>query len=266
MERRKLPDWIDNFIESFGEGASQQEFVKSLSDPANPENVESAALPIEDTYTERNNDKSDAKNFEVVVNKKKKKDNVKNVGTTVLFASGRNKQNIIEADIDSFCGGRYAYLSNDSAQRIAEIIAKDTDFISNYLEASVIRYSDDASVEEAINLVNSLNIQSNMSVSDYRKISSRLNEDNVRAFDDYLTASNIKISKSMQENINYYLNYFKDFSEYRLASMGVDIDYNISQLKKRIASVELTITASYGTDGLRTLKKSFKNDEVLKNL
>jgi uncharacterized protein YeeX (DUF496 family) len=268
MEKRKLPDWIEGFIESFGEFATQQEFVNSITDPSNPDNIDSANLPMDETYTETDKNRPDSKNFEVVVNKKKKKDKntTRNVGTTVLFASGKNKQNIVQADIDTFCGGRYAYLKDESAENIAKIISKDTDFISNYIEASSIKYLDDASVEEAINLINNLHIKDNMSVGDYNKISSRLNEDNVRAFDDYLIASSIRVSKPIRENVDYYLNYFKDFAEYKLASQGFNTEYNISQLKIRIASMEPAIVSSYGAEGLRTLKSNFKSDQILKNL
>lgn len=269
MEKRKLPDWIDNFIESFGEFATQQEFVKSLTDPSNPNNVDSAGLPTDESYVETGDkNRPDAKNFEVVVTKKKKKDktNTNYVGTTVLFASGKNKRNVIEGDIDNFCNGHFAHLKNESAELIAKSISQDTDFVLNYLEASSIRYMDDASVDEAINLVNNLNIKNTISSGDYRKITSRLNHDNIKDFDNYLQTAGIKISRPIKENIDYYLNYFQDFSEYKLASQGIDKNYNIAQLRKRISSMEPIIESSYGKDGLRILKSNFEKDEILKNI
>lgn len=276
MEKRKLPDWLDSFIESFGSEnakpsgyATQEEFVKSISDQTNSSNSSENGLPVDNSRPEISKNLNSKNNTEVIVQRKKDKtkDGYKDMGMTVQFASGKNKEKIISADIQHFCNGKYASLINESIDKVAKIISDDSEFINKYIEASAVKYSDDADLEEVINLINNLNIQEKISHQDYRKISSKLNNDNIKAFDKYLEASGIQvINNNDNEKINYYVDYIKNFSEYKLIKSGIDTSKNMKKLKLRIASIEPNIISVSGEKGLNKLKSIFKTDEILNQL
>jgi hypothetical protein len=181
------------------------------------------------------NDQS-GESFEVVVEQKKA---IKDKGLQVEFSSAKGGKYVC-ATLEDFCDGRYAYLAKlpleNVTQHIANEIAKDCVYVSNFITTSIAGDSDSIMLSTALDITSKIQHNSSISELDYKKIASKLNIDDQEVYDTYLTHSKISIAKPTS-NINYYIDYIKNFKEYQVASEILDKSA-ISSLKTRISSVE----------------------------
>ncbi len=258
---RELPNWLDEFVlQSFGsyDVMNQQDFVQkvkeeqslnqqnSINDVFRDESQKSNAVGINDQTGDR---------FEVVVNKVNKNKNDK--GLQVEFSSGMYKDKYICSSIDDFCNGKYSHLKNLPIKSIAKEIARDNDYIFNYIETSIASNSESISVETAIDITNRIMKNSSLIESDHKKICSKLNCEDLNLYNTYLSNSNIRITKNSLE-LQYYIDYIKNFKEYKLASNNVK--NSLSLLSKRIISIDKFSNIK------KELIQEFKKDPILSRI
>lgn len=266
-KRITTSEWFDNFLSAFGEFATQQEFVQSLGD-TNQDGTSKNPLPQEEVHKEvSKNDKGNKQPFEVVVQRKKKKDNRADRGLTIQFTSGQNKQKSISASIEDFCGGRYLPISKESVENIAKTVYADSDFVFNYIDASMMKYANDPAPEDAMDLVHNLNITTRISRIDYNKLTSKLNSENIKLFNNYLTASDIQVEEDhYQDKITYCVAYLRDLKEYKLVEQHINIKSNIHNLQQRAISVLIPLNKKYGSDIVSAFSKEAQTDSILRQL
>lgn len=260
MSNGQIPEWLNNFVNaSFGQYdvMNPKDFVQKMNDES--ENLQNQNLfkldphdPIEKSNVEGMNDQTGDR-FEVVVKMQKNKDDK---GMQIEFASGEFKDNYICSSIDDFCNGRYAHLKTQPLQFVAEEIAKDVNYITNFIETSIASNSDSISIETALDVTQKISKNSCLADSDYKKICSKLNEEDVNIYNTYLKNANIRILAPIS-HVQYYIDYIKNFREYKLASANTEV---ISILQARIASIEKFKSMT------NELSEEFKKDSILRNI
>jgi len=260
MTEEKFPEWLNNFVNaSFGqyEVMNPHDFVQKMNDEQqslqqkNTFNYDSKDT-IEKSNVEGINDQTGDR-FEVVVKMEKNKDDK---GMQVEFASGDFKDNYICSSIDDFCNGRYAHLSTQPLRVVAEEIAKDVNYINNYIETSIASNSDSITIETALDVTLKITKNSSISDSDYKKICSKLNYEDATVYNNYLKNAGVKILAPVS-SVQYYVNYIKNFKEYLMASANPEA---ISDLQVRVASIEKFKSIA------SELSEEFKKDEILRNI
>jgi hypothetical protein len=203
---------------------------------------------------------------------------------TVTFTSLTNKNKFITSDLKSLCGGKYAELTGKPLQEIAETLASNYNDIFNYVDASIAQYSEKITPDQAFRVAKSVTSDNKISYFDYEKITAKLNDELSMRFNDMLKGAGIKIFYPMiafeRENleaankkqlaekdnmerqsslerknkeINYYVNYIKDFKEYKLG--------NKNGLEVRMASVINLLNK----DIKESVLAEFKKDPIFKN-
>ena len=232
-----LPQWLNDFVTAnFGEVIPQRDLVQNIKDQQ--------SLQQQNEFNQgfRNNeDKANAvgmndqtgESFEVVVNNQPK--GKKDKGLQVEFSSAKNGKYVC-ATIEDFCDGRYAALSEQPIKVIAEAIAKDCIYVSNFIETSIAGNSDTIAIETALDLTSKITHNASISELDYKKICSKLNNDDLDIYNIYLTHSKISIAKPVS-NINYYVDFIRNFKEYKMVAEASDANA-LNLLKTRISSIE----------------------------
>ena len=255
----KFPDWLNDFVtSSFGEYQvlDPASFVQRMKDEQsiNQQNeLTKNILNHEDQSNVKGMNDQTGDVFEVVVKTDKQK---KDKGCQVEFASGLYKEKYLCSSIEDFCNGRYAHLKNQSIQLIAEEIAKDHTYVLNFVETSIASNSDSISIETALDVTNKIVSESRMADSDYKKICSKLNYDDFKIYNSYLKSANINVMAPVSQ-VEYYIDYIKNFKEYKMASQDPRL---IDNLKNRIASIEKFRMIA------NELSEEFKKDSVLRNI
>lgn len=236
-----LPNWLNDFITAgAGEMMNQQQFVQQMKDQQsiNQQNSFNTNM-VNDTDGKANaigvNDQS-GESFEVVVEQKK---GLKDKGLQVEFSSAKGGKYVCAA-LEDFCDGRYSYMSNlplrNVPQHIANEIAKDCVYVANFITASIAGDSDSITLSTALDITSKIQHNSSINELDYKKIVSKLNMNDQEIYDTYLSHSKISIAKPISD-INYYINYIKNFKEYQVAAENMDKNA-INSLRTRISSVE----------------------------
>lgn len=253
----KSPEWLNDFIlTSFGQYQvmNQRDFVQKIKDDQsslNQQNTLDNRKTVKDKANFEGMNDQTGEPFEVVVDNNKEQQK-RDKGLQIEFSSGKNKEKYICSSIDDFCNGRYAHLkSQPSLIAIAEEIGRDNAYIINFIETSIASNSDSMTIESALNLTDKITNNSSISEQDYNKISSKLNYEDINIYNVYLAQAKIEIKKAVND-INYYMDYIKNFREYKIAS--------IPELQQRISSIEKfkEIRAE--------LEQEFKKDSILKNI
>lgn len=232
----RLPQWLSDFVTAgFGqEVMPQKDFVKNIKDQQSLQQQNDFNNTFRNTEDKANavgvNDQTGDSFEVVVVNQNKSK---KDKGLQVEFSSAKHGKYVCAA-IEDFCDGRYAPLAEQPLQAIAETIAKDCVYISNFIETSIAGNSDSITIETALDVTSKITHQSSISELDYKKICAKLNDDDLEIYNTYLTHSKIRIAKPVS-NIDYYIDYIKNFKEYKMATEDKS---SIESLKTRIGSIE----------------------------
>ncbi len=256
----EFPDWLNDFITaSFGEYQlmNQHQLVQQQLDSQslNQQNeLNKNMLNQEDQANVKGINDQTGEVFEVVVKDidKKKKDK----GLQIEFVGGRHGERYICSSIEDFCNGRYTHLVSQPLQVVAEEIAKDNSFINNFIDISIAGNSESINIETALDITNKITKESYISDSDYKKICAKLNYEDLNSYNVYLKSANIKIAAT-QSQIKYYVDYIKNFKEYKLSSQDPK---KIESLKSRIASVEKFKKIA------KELSEEFKKDPILQNI
>lgn len=255
----EFPDWLNDFVTaSFGEYQvlDPASFVQKIKDEQslNQQNeLTKNMLNHDDQSNVKGMNDQTGDVFEVAVKTDKKKNDK---GCQIEFSSGKYKDKYLCSSIEDFCNGRYAHLKTQSLQIIAEEIAKDYNYIMNFVETSIASNSDSISIETALEVTNKIVNESRIADADYKKICSKLNYDDLNIYNSYIKNANIKVLAPVSQ-IEYYIDYIKNFKEYKIASQDLKQIYN---LKNRIASIEkFRIIAN-------ELSEEFKKDSVLRNI
>jgi len=192
---------------------------------------------------------------------------------TVTFTSLKNKDKFISASIDNLCGGRYAHLIDQPLPVVAATLVVDFSDILNYADSSVASYADRITPQQAYRIARTVTNNKKISYFDYEKITSKLGSDHQEQFNDMLKAENIHIAypinvldkeladkkvavekervatakANRDKSINYYVNFVKDFQEYKLRNLPV--------LKARVASILSVVDEGIKNDVIAELKK-----------
>jgi hypothetical protein len=275
-----MKDWLSQFIVSFGSDDSssyhyqdQREVFKNYNNekgntPANQERTNQNDATNQEN-AEESGINEDGEEIEVKVKSlskklnKDKEDEWMDREMTVTFTSLDNKDKIIHSNIEYLCGGRYANLKHLSAGEVAKFFIKEYDKVFKYADASIANYSDMIDARQALRLAKSVSEKSIISHVDYDKLCSKLNNKNlIKEFDSLLGEVKIRVAypivgmkkESSTPVENYYINYIRDFKEYKTRDMVA--------LKARVASFANQLSKE-DVDGL--LKEVVK-DEVLKNI
>ncbi len=255
----KHPDWLNDFVvAAFGEYEvlNPSNFVQKMKDEQSLNQqleLTKNVLNHEDQSNVKGINDQTGDTFEVVLKVNKNKNDK---GCQVEFASGRYKEKYISSSIDDFCNGRYAHLKTQSLQTIAEEIAKDHVYVTNFVETSIASNSDSITIETALDFTNKIIKNSRLADSDYRKICSKLNDEDLNVYNSYLSNANIKISASNAQ-IQYYVDYIKNFKEYKIASQDKD---KLIHLQNRVSSIEKFKTIA------PELSEEFKKDSILRDI
>jgi hypothetical protein len=244
----------DFFKELFAyELEDQRGMVKRLDDQIKENGVKSPFGESIKNNTQNSANKSgindqSGKPYQIIVEKNNKnKENVQ-----VQFSS-TNKDLFIESDLDNFCNGRYASLKDENCEKIAEILDKDNNYIFGFIEATIASLKDNICIKQAESLINKVNDENFVLDSDYNKIISKLDNNDKKELNSYVSKNDIiLISSSKKKEIEYKLDYIKNFKEYKTA--------DINGLKNRIASVDMI------KNDIKYLKNKFKKDSILKNI
>ena len=238
-----LPEWLNDFVTAnFGEVIPQRDLVQNIKDQQSLQQQNEFNNGFRNTEDKANavgvNDQT-GENFEVVVvNQNKSK---KDKGLQVEFSSAKNGK-FVCASIEDFCDGRYAHMIKlpikDIKQHIANEIAKDCIYVSNFIDTSIAGNSETIAIETALDITSKIAHNASISELDYKKICSKLNSDDLEIYNTYLTHSRIAIAKPVS-NMDYYIGYIKNFKEYKIAEKSSAInDEVIKPLKSRISSIE----------------------------
>ena len=253
-----MKDWLSQFILSFGaEGDSssytyrdQKDVVRDFkqnnpgwSNPEQNSNIRNNEM--EEESTEIGKDEETGEAYEVKVkslNKKinkDKEDEWRQRELTITFTSLDEKDKVIHSHIDYLCGGRYAGLKNLSTSELAHYFSKECGKVFKYADASIANYSEIIDPRQALRLAKSISERQIISHVDYEKLCSKLNKKMIGQFDNLLAEAKIKIAYPIigmkkeavieEPKENYYLNYIKDFKEYKTA--------NIHALRIRVSSI-----------------------------
>ncbi len=253
----KSPEWLDDFImTSFGQYQvmNQRDFVQKIKDDQsslNQQNTLDNRKTVKDKANFEGMNDQTGEPFEVIVDNMKEQQK-KDKGLQIEFSSGKNKEKYICASIEEFCDGRYAHLkAQPSLVAIAEEIGKDNAYIINFIETSIASSSDFVTIESALNITDKIVHESSINEQDYNKITSKLNYEDLNIYNTYLAQAKIEVKKSVH-NVDYYLDYIKNFKEYKIAS--------IPELQKRISSI------GKFKEIRAELEQEFKKDSILKDI
>jgi hypothetical protein len=92
------------------------------------------------------------------------------------------------------CEGKYAKYSGQSLKTIASVLCNDYEYIFNYVDTSIAKYSDSLDSNRAIKIAGIVKDSEGMiSYVDYKKIGSKLSSDGLKEFHEKLEKENIKI-------------------------------------------------------------------------
>ena len=253
---QNIPEWLNEFVNAnFGQNqvVDQNSLVRDLNRDKSVQNQNDF-----NNYSRDTRDKEEAANivgvndqtgdkFEIVVQMEKNKSDK---GLQIEFSSGNFKDNYICSSIEEFCNGKYAHLKNQPLKSVAEEIAKDVNYINSYIETSIACNSDSITIETAFDVTLKIKKDSSLSNSDYKKISSKLNCEDLDIYNSYLKKSNIRVLEPIS-SVKYYIDYIKNFKEYKMAENDISC---VKELKNRIASIEKFRIIS------KELSEEFKKD------
>lgn len=267
MSESKYPSWVDEFMSAFGsqyDTLIQKDFVQQQTQQKERENMDSMNQLMrnntEDTAVENGINDQTGNKFEVVVKKDRDEKARKDRGLQVQFSSGENRELYICSSIDDFCNGKYSHLKEESLDKIVKTIAKDNNFVLSFLETSVAANIEQIEIEQAIKIANSITKDYSILESDYDKLCSKLDEDNIKIFSNYLGTCGISIianRNSIKKDVSYYIDFIKDFKEYKTAEKNRSFE-NIKKLKNRIASIKTFEKVK------SELNQEFQKDNILK--
>jgi len=267
MPNSKYPLWLDEFMSAFGgqnEILNQKDFVQQQNQQQNRENMNSMNELMknntEDSAIENGVNDQTGNKYEIVVQRDRDEKARKDRGLQVQFSSGENKELYICSSINDFCNGKYSNLKNESLDKIAKIIAKDNQFVISFLENSIAANTEQMEIEQAIKIANSITKNDSILESDYDKICSKLDEDNIKIFSNYLGTCGISVvsnRNSIKQDVSYFIDFIKDFKEYKTAKDNLNIE-NINRLKYRIASIKTFEKVK------SELNQEFQKDNILK--
>jgi hypothetical protein len=284
--------WIDDFIMAFGQYSDnssylprdQKQLVRDYNNTSN-QNAQNAKDATEESYQMQSSDALTGEDFSIEMRlDKKPKDKREQEWIqremTVTFTSLNNKDKFVSATLGTLCGGKYAHLAEKEIAEIASVLSSDISSIFNYADSSIASYSDRINSDQAFRIAKSISEKNQISFFDYEKICAKLNTDHLDGFNSMLKSANIKIayplsvlegelneirmqkqaaemaqaSQEKNKKIDYYMNLFRSFKEYKLADR--------SSLKARIASVLPLI----GEDIKAGVVEELKKDSITKDI
>ncbi len=256
------PTWLDSFLDSFAQVQDsdkytyqdQKTMIRDYSNTSN-QNLQDS-IEQGGKYETKAEDPQTGEAFALEINEKpngksKREDEWIQREMTVTFTSLNDSSKTINSTLSSLCGGKYAELSSKELPEIASILSANVNSIFNYADSTIANYSDHISPEQAFRISKSISEKNNISYFDYEKICSKLNAEHLNGFNSMLKSANIKIEypmraieaeinekkkvieaqsdESQQKQINYYIDLFKSFKEYKLADR--------EGLAKRVATI-----------------------------
>ncbi len=264
----KLPNWMDNFITgAFGSGdfSTQREMVQDKKEQQSLNGQNAFNDYFRDDSGSASKDginKETGERYDVRVKKEKitkNKIEQKDLGLQIEFSSGKHKDKYICSSLDDFCNGKFSHLKNESLEKIAKEISDNNKFVFNFLEASTASLSDSIQLETALSIANNITHNAKLLDIDYRKLCSKLNLEDVETFDKCLKNAGISVIKNNLPNrVSYYLDFIKNFEEYKLAKNNSSY---VEKLKNRVGAITLT-----DKELKESLYKEFQNDEILKKI
>lgn len=283
-----MKDWLNQFIMSFGSGEDgqnknmyrdQRDVVRDFntnnpgwSGPGNTNDQNTGSQTSrgdsEEESTEVGKSEETGETYEVKVKTLTKKLNDakekewKERELTVTFTSLDEKDKVIHSNIDYLCGGRYATLKNLPVRELAQYFAKEYDKVFKYADASIANYSEVIDPRQAFRLAKSVSENKIISHVDYEKLCSKLDGKMLGDFDNLLAEARIKVAfpisgmkkESAKTENSYYMEYIKDFKEYKTA--------NIHALRIRVSS----IIRQLPEEEKRDLLNQFEKDDILKTI
>ena len=289
-----MMEWLSQFAAGFSPNDPSEPYrYREQSDIANQfyenqnaqngEQTKNDDVADFDEHRQNGESEKSGEKFEVKIKSNKKKnvfedtiEGWKEAEKEMSFSSLDNKNKTLNSSLKNLCGGAYAHLNNLPNDAVANILAKDYDKIFNYVNASIAGHSDAISVEQAIELANSVAEDGKISSVDYGKLKGKLRASSAEEFDMMLKSAFIEVSTgsskvaSIKGSIddhgtyplssfdikesNYYFDYIKSFAEYKTE--------NHNGLTKRIASVWSGLNEAEKKDLMIEMKK----DKVMSRL
>jgi len=204
MIKKDIDILADEFIKSFGDGSNsfefqnQNDFVAEQNKVEDREQIDQMNRESEDMFDKDENlslnaeDESTGEEYVLELKRSEVGPDRKDVSVTFSCVNDNNKY--VSSTLDGLCEGRYAAHSKDSLKSIAKVLCSDYEYIFNYVDASLAKYSEALDSSKAIKIAELAKDPEGMvSYSDYKKIGSKLSSDGLIEFNEKLATANIKV-------------------------------------------------------------------------
>ena len=267
--------WLDKFVSAFAAEQdpylyrdqkdvyrdTQQGTTGINQEKANPTSGQGSS-DSNDTHKETGRNEDTDENFSVEVKKyslkpKNPKDDIEKKWLTqetiVTFTSLSDESRSICSDLSDLCNGRFSYMSNLPSSEIAKGLASHHKEIFGHIEASLASYSSAIDATHALRLATDVSFNNMIHRSDYERIRNKVETSQLKEFDNLIVSAGITTSP-VKPLDDYYVNYIKDFMEYKTE--------NIAGLRKRVR----VILGSIGQEKKNQLLEKFNEDPILSNL
>jgi len=202
MEKKN--DWIVEFIKSFGSGSdssdfrNQNDFVQQQNNIEDRQQINEVTKDSMDPeHKDQNlnmNAEDESTGDEYVLELTRTTDGPDKRDVSITFSCLNDKNKYVSSTLENLCEGRYSSYSGKNLKTIAAALCNDYDYIFNYADASLAKYSDSFDSNVAIKIAKLVKDSDDMiSYVDYKKIGSKLSSDSLKEFHEKLIKSNMKI-------------------------------------------------------------------------
>jgi hypothetical protein len=202
---KKDTDWVESFIRAFGQDASnsfefrnQNDFVAQQNKVDDRDQINQINRDAEEMMEKDENlnmhaeDESTGDEYVLELKRTETGPDRKDVNVTFSCLNDRNKY--VNSTLEGLCEGRYAGYAGKSLKTIAAVLCNEYEYIFNYVDASLAKYSDALDAERALAVAQLAKDKDGMiSYVDYNKIRSKLSSDGLNEFNERLITANIHI-------------------------------------------------------------------------
>ena len=202
---KKDTDWVESFIRAFGQEASnsfefrnQNDFVAQQNkvddrDQINQINRDAEEMKHKDENLNMNAE-DEATGDEYVIELKRTETGPDRKDVNITFSCVNDKNKYVSSTLEGLCEGRYSSYADQSLKTIATVLCSEYEFIFNYVDASLAKYTEALDSSKAIKIAEIAKDSDGMiSYIDYKKIGSKLSSDGLKEFNQRLATANIKV-------------------------------------------------------------------------
>lgn len=201
---KKDIDWINDFLTAFGQTSNsfefrnQDDFVQQQNKTEDRDQINQINRDSEEMLHKDENlnmhaeDESTGDEYVLELTRTETGPDKKDVNITFSCLNDKNKY--VSSTLDGLCEGRYAAYADQNLKTIASTLCNDYEYIFNYVDASLAKYSDVLDASRALKIAELAKDKDGMiSYIDYKKIGSKLSLDSLNEFHEKLMTANIHI-------------------------------------------------------------------------